>query len=197
MEHLVFVALGDSLTVGFQSFGIDVPYTYFLKRKMTELLSSAGKAVEVKIHNRGINGDITSNMLRRFQSDVVDLQPDYVIILGGSNDLGWPLPVEEIYGNLRWMYVKALENKIRPVACAVPSILGFDDLIAPRRELNRMIEQYCAENKLTFVDLFKATADPSTGCLLEEYSDDGLHMTKEGYMRVADEVFKALKPFLV
>jgi len=171
-----------------------VPYTYFLELMVADVLSRAGNPFEVKIYNRGINGDLTANMVRRFQRDVVDLKPDYVIVLGGSNDIGWGLRVGEIFDNLRRIYVKALEESIEPIACTVPSILGVDELIPPRRELNRLIAQYCTENGLAFVDLFTATADPDTGRLLEQYSDDGLHLTEEGYMRIAEEIFvKALK----
>ncbi len=192
MGRFVLAAFGDSLTVGFRSSGLDTPYTYFLEQKMLEMLSGAGK-FELKIYNRGVNGDLTENMLRRFYRDIVHLKPDYVIILGGSNDIGWGVPSEEIYGNLMQIYIKATENSIEPVACAVPSILGFDELIPPRKKLNQMIEQYSAENSITFVDLFTATADLNTDRLLERYSDDGLHLTEEGYLRIAEEIFKALK----
>jgi lysophospholipase L1-like esterase len=189
MERLVLVALGDSLTAGFRSSGSSVPYTYFLKLKIAEMLSKAGSRFKVKIYNRGVNGDTTLGMLNRFRRDVVSLKPRCVIILGGSNDIGWGVPVEEIYSNLKRMYVKALEEHITPVACAVPSILGFDSLIPPRRKLNQMIKHYCTENGLPFVDLFTATADPHTGRLLKQYSDDGLHLTEEGYRRIAEEIF--------
>ena len=36
---------------------------------------------------RGISGQTTSHMLCRFRSDVVDLAPEYVAILGGTNDI--------------------------------------------------------------------------------------------------------------
>ncbi|MHC1589667.1 MAG: SGNH/GDSL hydrolase family protein [Candidatus Hecatellaceae archaeon] len=82
-------------------------------------------------------------------------------------------------------------------ACAVSSILGFNPLIPPRRRLNQMIKRYCTENGLAFVDLFTATADPHTGRLLKQYSDDGLHLTEEGYRRIAEEIFaKALKEMI-
>ena len=194
MERLVLVALGDSLTAGFRSSGSSIPYTRFLELKIAKMLSQAGSRFKVEIYNRGVNGDTTLGMLNRFRRDVVSLKPDCVVILGGSNDIGWGIPVEEIYGNLEKMYVKALEEHIEPIACAVPSILGFDLLIPPRRKLNQMIERYCAENGLAFVDLFTATADLQTGRLLKRYSDDGLHLTEEGYKKVAEEIFaKALK----
>ena len=87
-------------------------------------------------------------------------------------------------------------NNIKPIACAVPSILGFDEFISLREKLNRKLKDYCAENDITFVDLFKATADPNTGRLLERYSDDGLHLTVEGYQKIAEEIFKAFLKLL-
>src|SRR5207237_853247 len=37
--------------------------------------------------NRGISGQITGQMLGRFKADVVDLKPEAVLILAGTNDL--------------------------------------------------------------------------------------------------------------
>jgi lysophospholipase L1-like esterase len=37
--------------------------------------------------NKGISGQTTSQMLPRFQKDVINLKPDKVVILAGINDL--------------------------------------------------------------------------------------------------------------
>ena len=36
---------------------------------------------------RGISGQTTSHMLVRFRRDVIDLDPKYVVILAGTNDM--------------------------------------------------------------------------------------------------------------
>jgi len=83
------------------------------------------------------------------------------------------------------------------VACSVPSILGFDELIPPRISLNRMIRIEAEKRKLTFLDFFTATADPHTNRLSEDYSADGLHLNMKGYREMGRYTFdKWLRPLL-
>lgn len=195
MRALVFVALGDSLTVGYQSPTWEgeelepVPYTGFLNKKAEELLHQRGvRDLRVEFLNRGINGELTDNMVSRFAHDAIDPRPDVVVILGGSNDLGWGVEPSSVAENLLSMYKDALENRIQPVACTVPSVLGFDEGIQPRLELNRLIREYSVALGIVCVDIFSATSDPS-GRLRREYSNDGLHLSPAGYESMAEAIF--------
>jgi acyl-CoA thioesterase-1 len=195
-DELVFVALGDSLTVGYHSatgageWSQSTPYTTVLDRKTKKLLGQWGSVqLRVTFLNRGVVGELTSDMLNRFDSDAVRPQPHTVIILGGSNDLGWGSDPSAIASNLAVMFDEALAQGIRPVACTVPSILGFDEGIGPRIYLNRLIREQSAERSMLCVDLFTATAEPATQRLRAAYSDDGLHLTPLGYHAMADAIF--------
>ena len=189
------VALGDSLTVGETGFAFSAadqavaPYPKCLKLLAEEYLRSRQSELRVEVLNRGINGDLTSGMLERFSRDVVDEKADYVIILGGSNDVGWGLDPALIAHNLTSMYDAALNKGIRAVACSVPSILGFDELIPPRLDLNRLIRKQTEKRTIPFLDIFMATADPRNNRLLEDYSADGLHLNSKGYESVGRYVF--------
>jgi lysophospholipase L1-like esterase len=187
------VALGDSLTVGETGFTISdepvTPYPKCLELLAEEYLRGRQSSMAVEVLNRGVNGDLTSGMLERFPRDVVEAKADYVIILGGSNDIGWGLDPTTIAHNLSGMYEAALNNGIRAVACAVPSILGFDELISPRLGLNRLIRAEAETRKMPFIDLFTATADPRNNRLSEDYSADGLHLNPKGYERIGKHIF--------
>lgn len=91
--------------------------------------------------------------------------------------------------NLAVMYDAALSEAIGPVACTIPSILGFNQLIPPRLELNSMIRSESEKRSIPCVDLFAATADPQTNRLSEQYSADGLHLNGEGYQRIGQCIF--------
>jgi len=193
-NEVVIVAFGDSLTVGYQSptlgeeFPRPAPYTEFLDAMTKRFKQGSANVTKVEFLNMGIVGELTDDMLDRFESDVVRLGPDFVIVLGGSNDLGWGVEPEAVAGNLKEMYGQALNHDITPIACTVPSVLGYDEGIPPRIMLNRLIRRYSTELDLTCVGLFEATSD-SAGRLREEYSNDGLHMTAEGYERIAEVIF--------
>lgn len=188
------VALGDSLTVGETEFelsdsGQPTSYPKYLELLAEEHLRSLQSDVKVTVLNRGINGDLTSGMLERFSRDVVEEKADYVIILGGANDVGWGFDTAMIAHNLTTIYDTARNKGIVAVACSVPSILGFDELIPPRLHLNRMIRTEAEKRSITFVDLFTATADPRNNRLSEDYSADGLHLNTKGYQQMGKYMF--------
>ena len=183
------VAFGDSLTEGFQSpsgenpLGQPTPYGRFLKERL-------GSRAEVLV--RGVCGELTEDMTRRFEKDVLAHKPDDVVILGGTNDLGWGLAPGRILENLDALYARARAAGIRPSAVTVPSIRGFDDLIGPRIELNRLIMDRCRGLDMPCVDLFAASSDPDIRRLSRRYDNDGLHLNTAGYRLLADLVYERL-----
>lgn len=192
---LVFAALGDSLTRGFVPYdtlrpmGPGIPYTSYLDNIVVTELSRRGvDDVSVQFLNFGVNGDSTRGMLRRLESRVAPLDPDYVIVWGGINDVYGGFPPEDIMGNLRALYVKTSEIGAEPIACTLTSVTGFDVAIPSIRRLNESIREYCSENSILFADLFAATSDEE-GRLEGRYSSDGVHLTAAGNERVAQAVY--------
>lgn len=198
----LIVCFGDSLTAGYQSPTSEypaireTPYGAFLQERL-------GACATVSVS--GLCGELTSEMVARFPRDVIALKPASVVILGGTNDLGCMVPPEEIMRNLASMYDAALAAGAQPVAVTVPSIRITGDIgagddrawldghIQRRHELNGLILRACRERSLPCVDFFAATQEPGSGWLAQPYSNDGLHLTTEGYRRLAwllyEEVF--------
>ena len=69
------------------------------------ITESLGGLVDICVS--GICGELTEEMVSRFDRDVLQWSPSYVIILGGTNDLGCNVPPTEIYKNLTLMYEQA------------------------------------------------------------------------------------------
>jgi lysophospholipase L1-like esterase len=176
------IAFGDSLTVGYLSPFEAAPYAEFLQPLLDP---------RTEIYVAGVSGETTEEMLRRFDRQVIKNRPDYVILLGGTNDLGWGVSIDQIVANLTRMYQAAQKADIIPVACAIPSLLGADAFIPPRLELNRRIQETAKKLKIPFADLFSPTAD-SFGRLRQEYSQDGLHLTPAGYQKIAQILFESV-----
>lgn len=201
----VVICFGDSLTAGYQSpakdnpTGRETPYGQFLQ----SLLGSAG---QVRIS--GICGELTGEMVTRFRRDVLDHQPGYVPILGGTNDLGWNVSPSDIMRNLATMYEQTLAIGAVPIPVTVPSIRVEDvasnwegeewiaDHLARRSQLNKLIQEYAASRRIACVDLLGATVDRQSGQLAELYSNDGIHLTTGGYRLFAELVAQILKPLL-
>lgn len=193
------VCFGDSLTAGFQSptadnpQGIETPYGRFLQ----EL---TGPAVRVSVS--GVCGELTSDMAMRFRLAVLAHQPTHVVILGGTNDLGWNAVPADIMRNLLNMYELATAAGITPVPVTVPSIRVGDDLhseegrrwfaehLDRRHQLNELIVGYAETKRLAAFDLFAATIEPETQQLAARYSNDGLHLTTAGYRLMAERLYR-------
>ncbi len=192
------VCFGDSLTAGYQSpaadcpGGRDTPYGEFLQHRL-------GAAAQVLVS--GICGEVTGEMVLRFRRDVLDRRPAFVVLLGGTNDLGWHAAPADIMRNLLNMYEQALGAGIRPIAVTVPSIrmgtvhAGGPDFewlhqhVVRRQGLNALIVDYCARRDVPCVDLFSATIEPETMQLAATYSNDGLHLTTDGYALLAELLY--------
>ena len=66
---------------------------------------------------RGIGGQTTPQMLLRFRQDVLELQPEAVVILAGINDIAQntgPISLEETLGNIQSIAELALAHGITP-----------------------------------------------------------------------------------
>ena len=154
--------------------------------------------------NRGISGQTTPQMVIRFRPDVVNLKPAAVVILAGINDIAGntgPSTLEMIEDNLMAMTEMAQANKIRVVLSSVlpafdfpwrPGMQPADKVI----QLNKWIKDYAEKNGCIYIDYFTPMKDERNG-LKAEYSGDGIHPNKAGYLvmepLVEDAIQKALK----
>ena len=152
------------------------------------------------IINRGISGQTTAQMLFRFQQDVVDLNPNLVVLLAGINDIAentGPISVKAIFENIVSMVDTAKANQIKVVICSVlPSNTitwkantnPSDKII----ELNQMIKTYADTNTITYVDYYHSMVDSNKG-LDKKYSDDGVHPNLGGYKIMESIILKILQ----
>jgi len=150
----------------------------------------------------GVCGELTGEMAMRFRSAVLAPQPTHVVILGGTNDLGWNAAPADIMRNLLIMYELATAAGITPVPVTVPSIRVGDDLrsaeerkwfaehLDRRCQLNGLILRYAESKRLVAFDLFAVTVEPESQQLADRYSNDGLHLTTEGYRVFAERLYR-------
>ncbi len=143
--------------------------------------------------NRGIGGQITAQMLLRFQADVVALKPKAVVVLGGINDIGGHMgPVRDvtIRQNLTAMTEIASANGI---AVVLASLLPVCDdhqpqtyFFSPARiaALNGWLKSYAEARSFVYLDYFSVVSDPR-GHLRADLTHDGLHPNAACYAAMA------------
>ena len=149
---------------------------------------------------RGISGQVSAQMVMRFRQDVIDLHPQAVVILAGTNDIArndYAMSLEETFDNVKTMVDLARANGIKVVICStMPSFqFGWRKELKPAEDikrLNRVLRLYAQENKITYVDYHSAMKDERDG-LPEKYSPDGVHPNLDGYKVMEELVQEALK----
>ena len=146
--------------------------------------------------NRGIGGQTTPQMLVRFRQDVIDLHPKVVVILAGTNDIAGntgPMRNEDIEANYASFTELARANGIHVVYSSVLPVHNYTDRSKdffaqrpPKRilELNNWLKDYCAKNKIVYLDYFSALVDEQ-GMLKKDLAEDGLHPNAAGYKIMA------------
>ena len=139
--------------------------------------------------NKGVGGETTPQILDRFNSDVVSLEPEFVIILAGINDIAQNtgyISVSETFANIVSMVEIANSHNISPILCSVlpaskivwkPEIKSADLVI----ELNEKLKKYCIENNTVYIDYFSSMVGEKKE-LRSDLTYDGVHPDKKGYL---------------
>jgi lysophospholipase L1-like esterase len=159
--------------------------------------------------NRGISGQITGEMLGRMKADVIDLHPESILILAGTNDLARNIPLIAIENNYLMIADLASAYRIKVIFASVLPVSDYHKNDNPSYErtkerppvfiaaLNEWIQKLCAQRGFTYLDYFSAMVDGS-GQMQADLSDDGLHPNSKGYRIMAplalQAVQKTLKP---
>jgi lysophospholipase L1-like esterase len=157
--------------------------------------------------NRGISGQTTSQMLVRFQQDVINLKPAVVVILAGTNDIAGntgPISIEDIEANYASLAdlahahgIRLVFSSVMPVNDYTPESQNFFAQRSPAKilALNARLKNYCSANGLIYLDYFSAMVDDK-GLLRKELAVDGLHPDDAGYRIMAPLAEAAVKQAL-
>jgi len=191
---LRIVGIGNSIVNGFP-----------LKRSEC-FLSVIREATGHEVINKGINGETTEDIVKRFSRDLLFHCPDIGILMAGTNDFiyekGTP---EEAMKNIEWMVRKMEEEKIRPVILT-PLFLDADMAAAHWRagtgvDYRRVNEEQKALGRLIIsrypeyaVDTQNSFLEATEKIRRADIYVDGLHPTAEAHKIIAkiirDELFK-------
>ncbi|WP_312994033.1 SGNH/GDSL hydrolase family protein [Chryseobacterium flavum] len=138
---------------------------------------------------RGISGQTTSQMLLRFQSDVIALKPKLVVINAGTNDIAQNAGIYDpdfTFNNIKAMADIAQNNGIKVIIASVLPAAAFPwrkeitEVSQKVDALNNRLKQYAGSNKFIFVDYNTAMRDAKGG-MREGLSKDGIHPVPAGY----------------
>ncbi|MCU1413524.1 MAG: hypothetical protein JWN80_864 [Microbacteriaceae bacterium] len=134
---------------------------------------------DVNALNFGLSGSTTDDLLARV-GEVVAADPDEIIVLIGTNDLGTRHTVEHLVTNIQSMMVELrrdLPGSRMLLQSIMPRGREFSDRI---QEANIHLRQFAATVHAQYLDLWPALA-LEDGELNPVFSDDRLHLNDAGY----------------
>jgi len=186
-----FVFIGDSIT------------------HMWELNAYFGRGEQFVV-NRGIGGDISSHVLRRFDADVIQLKPKHVVIKIGVNNF-WALDgatahdrktpeqiIPSLVADIREMVRKAKASGITAIICSIlPTNLPQSGHNGVRNssiiQVNQELQLVAEEENAIYVDYHSHMTKEDGRQLREELADDGLHPHLLGYDIMAKVLSETLQ----
>lgn len=186
------ICLGDSLTCGYKL------------RKKDSWPFMIEEESKIQVVNKGISGDTTSGMLSRFYRDVLDEKPTHTIIMGGTNDMVYNIPLSLIQGNIASMVFQAYHYNIMPVLGIpipiIPNIAkknfqftqNFEEVNENLKENRDWIINFAMLVNCKVIDFYKEFNSELTNYGKEEYYKDGVHPTVEGNKKMAKAVISEL-----
>jgi lysophospholipase L1-like esterase len=172
-KQIKIVMLGDSIT-------FDTDWNELLTR--------------TDVANRGIGGDITEGFINRL-SDVYSLNPEVCFIMGGINDLGKGIAVNEVFQNYTNIVKSLRSYGITPI---IQSTLYLSEKHSNWKlinnkvdELNTMLKEYAKKEGIAFMEVNRELS--KGGALDSIYTYDGIHLDGRGYAKWRDLILLTLR----
>ena len=165
--------------------------------------SALHPSMKVRFINKGVSGDRTKELLKRWDMDCIDLKPAWVSILVGINDT-WrrydshdPTPGSVFEDNYRTLLQKVVSQLNARIIICEPFLLPVpDDRIAWREDLDPKIatvRKLAREFKAIFIPLDGIFAQAAVQREPSFWLPDGVHPSAAGHALIAQAWLKAVQ----
>lgn len=159
------------------------------------------RGVGAVVHNRGIGGFVTQELLTHLDVCVTDLMPRRVFINIGTNDLSdATLPLTEVMARYDAI-ITEIERRVTGVELLLMAYypVNYDaaaDSMKPCLRIrtnekisaaNALVQQLAARHGQRYIDVNRALKD-AQGRLRAEYTIEGMHIREEGYRAIMDDL---------
>ena len=176
--------------------------------KISELANQDGVSQKYDFVGAGISGNKVYDLYLRLEDDVLDKNPDVVIIYIGVNDVwhkrshGTGTDADKFERFYAALIKKLLERNIK-VALCTPAVIGektdaSNELDGDLNHYSNIVRTLAKTNNLPLIDLSQGflhynkkhnTANKEAGIL----TSDRVHLNAMGNQLVAEEMWKVLK----
>ncbi|MDF2874098.1 MAG: hypothetical protein K0R22_781 [Sporomusa sp.] len=142
--------------------------------------------------NLGRSGDTSQTMVERFEQDVLPFQPQYLLILAGTNSLRGGVKADSVIMDLKVLKEKCLANNILPVFLTLPPINPdnikkvFNEPTAPDwQDQTKLVNDFIRTQD--HIDVAREMEFPN-GLLPAQLAVDGLHLDIKGKKKIASAI---------
>lgn len=175
-------------------------------RRVAEMAATSEPAI--KVINTGISGDRTTDLLARWDADVIERRPDVLTIMIGANDMwrrydaGLPMSADEFEANYSTLLDRSraeldlsriviMEPFLVPLTDEQAGWLG-EDLEAKIQVAGDLADRYGA-TLIRLQDIFteRAAAEGAASVI-----DDGVHPSAGGHELIAQSWWASVVPSL-
>lgn len=154
---------------------------------------------DINMANRGIDSDTIAGVLNRIDIIAQD-QPKQIFILIGANDIyQQAYSQDELIAQYQQIIdaIKAAspDTVITPISVLPVNSTSYNhpinnDLVVA---FNEVLAELSQQNDLDYVDAYSGLVDGETNELVAAYTNDGIHLTGEGYAIVNEAVSEYLR----
>lgn len=152
--------------------------------------------------NKGVGAEKTEDLLKRIETDVYEYNPSKVLVQCGINDITNDVDKDDILLNIQTIITGIKVNRGN-AKIYMESLYPVNEKIVKNsanekhrklnnkeiQEYNKEIKKICLENNVIYVDVFNEMLDKE-GNLKDLYTDDGIHLTNLGYLKITSVLNK-------
>jgi len=168
------------------------------------------------ILNRGIAGDTTEYVLKRFEADVLQLHPKHCIVKIGVNDT-WALESDpwsgkqgesakvvegQIIKNITGIMDLAMQHMLSLAICSIlPTNMDFSRKTRERNilihDINQLLKELCHKKNMIYVDYHSHMLQDDEFTIMDGLTVEGLHPHVLGYNIMAEVLRKTLFEYMI
>ena len=160
--------------------------------------------------NRGVSGNTTEDLLLRWQVDCIDITPDVLILLIGTNDICYQK--SDVYDTDMLQYKQNYRELLLQIKVCNPNVrivllepFGFVSLqpkdvsggeverATALKNVQKIVSELSAEFNAMFVPLQTAFDEMALLSEAKYWIWDGIHPTEAGHALIAKEVLRKLE----
>jgi lysophospholipase L1-like esterase len=165
------------------------PRVVFIGDSITESWVAGDPALfRDDVIGRGISGQTSPQILLRFFQDVIELRPQVVHIMVGTNDVAGNTgrtTEQDFKNNITAMVDLACAHHIRVALASILPASGFSWKLGLRpastiSRLNGWLRDFSLKRHIRYIDYYSVLTDTHGG-FVTNLSNDGVHPNRDGY----------------